>query len=86
MYNIFYMYATEIRKQYRILGTLNHNSYFQECLLIDSHDPIAIVLNEGLHLSTPPKDLLKDLVRCCIIKEENVARLLPVSEIIDRYR
>lgn len=33
MYDISYIYPDEITKQYKVIGTLDRKSKFQECLL-----------------------------------------------------
>lgn len=86
MYYVSYVPADEIIKQYRVIGTLNSECEFQECLLIDGRNPIAIVLNKDIILSNATKEPLQDLVRCYIMKQESLLGLIPISEIIDRYR
>ena len=85
MYDIFYIYPDEIVKQYKVIGNLDSKSTFQECLLINGCTPVAIVLNDGITVLNT-EEPLQTLVRCYIIKQENLLGLLSISEIIDRYR
>lgn len=86
MYDISYIYPDEITKQYKVIGTLDHKSKFQECLLINGCIPVAIVLNDGITILNRSDEPLNDLVRCYIMKQENLLGILSISEIIDRYR
>lgn len=86
MYDVAYMHLDDIIKNYKIIGSLSYNHAFQECLILNTSPPVSIVLNDGITISNSSSEPLKDLVRCYIIKQENILELLTISEIIDRYR
>lgn len=86
MYKVEYKRVCDIVKQYTVIGDPISRNFIYECILIDGSNPTAIALKSDIPLPIRVKQPLKDLIRCYIIRENDILALMTFSKFIDRYR